>query len=218
MVMQIPWLEEVITALKQLGGRGTLSDIYITVKERDQINLSIYTDWKAQIRRHIYLNSSDTDIFKGFSGNEGDIFYFIEGKGIWGLRDFVPSGYNVELTEDDTGFVEGKKMLRQHIYKERNPKVIRLAKDKFKKEHNGRLFCEICKFDFFKIYGEIGEEFIEGQHTIPVSEYKEGQITRVEDIAIVCSNCHRMLHRRRPWLTKEKLQELIREVNPNGSH
>ncbi|MGG3845407.1 MAG: hypothetical protein C6W58_14570 [Bacillaceae bacterium] len=39
--------------------------------------------------------------------------------------------------------------------------VIRLVKEKFKRENGGRLFCEICGFDFYEVYGEIGEDFIE---------------------------------------------------------
>lgn len=206
------WLPEVIEALEELGGQATLTDIYTKVEDRSKIDLNNYVDWKAQIRKHIYLNSSDADIFKGYVGDHTDLFYSIEGKGkgVWGLRYFIPEGNKVDLTEDDLGFIEGKKKLRQHIYRERNPKVIRMAKEQFKQDNNGRLFCEICGFDFYKTYGDIGEDFIEGHHTIPVSELEEGHKTRVEDIAIVCSNCHRMLHRRRPWLKKEALINLIK--------
>ncbi|MEY2304336.1 HNH endonuclease [Bacillus tropicus] len=206
------WLPEVIEALEELGGQATLTAIYTKVEDRSKIDLNTYIDWKAQIRKHIYLNSSDADIFKGNVGDPTDLFYSIEGKGkgVWGLRYFVPEANTVDLTEDDLGFIEGKKKLRQHIYRERNPKVIRIAKEKFKQDNNGRLFCEICSFDFYETYGEIGEDFIEGHHTIPVSELEEGHKTRVEDIAIVCSNCHRMLHRKRPWLKKEALINLIK--------
>ncbi|MGG0788271.1 HNH endonuclease [Peribacillus simplex] len=211
MADRLLWIQEVIEALEELGGQATLVDIYDKVEDRDKIDLRGYIDWKAQLRKQIYLKSSDADIFKGTLGEDTDIFYSIEGKGkgVWGLRNFVPNGNNVDLTEDDLGFVEGKKKLRQHLYRERNPKVIRLAKEKFKQENGGRIFCEICGFDFYEKYGEIGEDFIEGHHTIPVSELEEGQTTKIEDIAIVCSNCHRMLHRKRPWLSKERLKTLL---------
>ncbi|PEM90665.1 restriction endonuclease [Bacillus toyonensis] len=212
MEKQTPWLVEIVEAVKNLGGQATLTDIYSKIEDSGKIDLTSYTDWKAQIRKHIYLNSSDTDIFKGKPGDNSDIFYSIDGKGkgYWGLRNFEPNGYNVEITDDDDiGFIEGKEKLRQHIYRERNPKVIRLAKEKFKQENNGRLFCEICSFDFYETYGVIGEDFIEGHHTIPVSDLEEGHKTKVEDIAIVCSNCHRMLHRKRPWLSKEELKNLL---------
>jgi hypothetical protein len=34
--------------------------------------------------------------------------------------------------------------------------------------------------------------------------------TQLDDLALVCPNCHRMLHRSRPPLTVEALRELIR--------
>jgi putative restriction endonuclease len=71
------------------------------------------------------------------------------------------------------GFEEGKRKLKQHIVRERNPQVIKVAKQHFK-EKNGRLFCEVCDFDFYEKYGEVGEDFIEGHHTIPVSKLEEG--------------------------------------------
>lgn len=106
------------------------------------------------------------------------------------------------------GFPEGKKVLKQHLARERNRKLVELAKDKFLAKH-GKLFCEICGFDFSVKYGEIGKNYIEAHHTIPVSEMEEGSKTKVEDIVLVCSNCHRMLHRRRPWLLKDELRKLV---------
>jgi len=205
------WLLEIIESLKVLGGSGTLEDIYLSILERGLIELNSFVDYKSQIRKHIYLNSSDCEIFRGSPGDESDLFYSIEGKGqgFWGLRSFSPSENNVSIIEDDVSFIEGKRKLRTHLVRERNPKIINLAKERFKEKH-GRLFCEVCNFDFFKKYGELGEDFIEGHHTIPVSELEDGQSTRVEDIALVCSNCHKMLHRRRPWLNKMKLKEIIK--------
>jgi len=34
--------------------------------------------------------------------------------------------------------------------------------------------------------------------------------TKPEDIVMVCSNCHKMLHRRRPWLKIDELKNLIK--------
>ncbi|WP_342601355.1 HNH endonuclease [Psychrobacillus sp. FSL H8-0483] len=204
-------MSEILVSLKELGGSGTLEDIYLTIQQKNQIDLLAYVDWKSQIRKQIYLHSSDCDIFRGNPGDESDLFYSIEGKGkgYWGLRNFSPTNNNVSLIEDDMSFAEGKRKLRTHLVRERNPKIIKLAKERFKDKH-GRLFCEVCDFDFFEKYGELGEDFIEGHHIIPVSELEVGQSTLVEDIALVCSNCHKMLHRRRPWLNKMELRELIK--------
>lgn len=208
-----PWLEEVIDALTELGGTGTLKDISERVYERGVMDFNSNPYYKDRIRGTIYNHSSSGTYYKGEIGGEKDVFFSVNGigKGVWGLRNYTPELNNVDLTEEDTAFPEGKKRLRQHVTRERNPKVIKIAKDKFKQENSGRLFCEICNFDFYETYGEIGEDFIEGHHIIPVSDLEEDQKTRVEDIAIVCSNCHRMLHRRRPWLSKEELKEILKK-------
>ncbi|WP_236887482.1 HNH endonuclease [Clostridium argentinense] len=79
------------------------------------------------------------------------------------------------------------------------------------KINNGRLFCEACGFDFFEVYGERGKDFIEGHHTKFVSELSDGDMTRVEDIAMLCSNCHRMIHRK-SVLTVSELAEKVEDI------
>jgi len=116
--------------------------------------------------------------------------------------------HRIGFTEDEDGFPEGKQMLTQHIIRERNTEVIKLAKQRFLQQH-GKLFCEVCGFDFKAHYGDIGEGYIEGHHTKPVSEMAENEQTMVGDIAIVCANCHRMLHRKRPWLSINELNALL---------
>jgi len=73
----------------------------------------------------------------------------------------------------------------------------------------GALRCEACGFDFHETYGKLGEDFIECHHVTPVSELKAGATTRLSDLVVVCSNCHRMLHRRRPWLTAAELRVVV---------
>jgi len=55
----------------------------------------------------------------------------------------------------------------------------------------------------------LGEDFIECHHTRPLSELLKERPTRIGEIALVCSNCHRMLHRRRPWLGIHELSAII---------
>jgi len=116
------------------------------------------------------------------------------------------------IADEDYGyesdFPEGKEIERKHKLRERNQAVIKSAKDSFK-EKNGKLYCQVCTFDFNDRYGEIGNNFIEAHHTVPISELKGEVKTKVEDIALVCSNCHRMLHRKRPWLKMPELKKLI---------
>lgn len=106
------------------------------------------------------------------------------------------------------GFPEGRITERLHKTRERDPMLVKLAKERFKQEH-GKLFCQVCQTDFEEKYGAVGKDFIEAHHTIFVTDMKEGHVSQVKDMAMLCSNCHRMVHRKRPWLTMEKLSQLL---------
>lgn len=104
---------------------------------------------------------------------------------------------------------EGRLLTREHISRERNRKLIeKKREDVLKRE--GRLTCEACGFDFGVRYGERGEGFIECHHLKPVSSLMDGDKTNLRDLALVCSNCHRVIHRRRPWLSLDELKNLLR--------
>ncbi len=74
----------------------------------------------------------------------------------------------------------------------------------------GQLECEACVFDFHKFYGEIGKGYIECHHRTPLASFKVETITTLDDLALVCPNCHRMLHRRIDTLCVEELRVKIR--------
>lgn len=204
------WLDMIIDSMEKLGGHSKYKDLYEMIEYLYPEKTSSVVNYKAQVRGTIERFSSDSEVFHK-KKSKRDIFYLVgeKGDGHWGIRNFNPQGNDVDITEDDEGFPEGKKKLRTHICRERNYKVIKEAKSRYKDKH-GKLICEICKFDFEEVYGEIGIDFIEGHHTIPVSELEEGDKTRVEDIVLVCSNCHKMLHRKRPWLKPEELKYILK--------
>lgn len=111
----------------------------------------------------------------------------------------IPELIEAEL-ENATVSIEGKRVIRNHLSRERDPRIIKLAIQNAKRRY-GKVICEVCGFDFEKRYGSRGKDFIEGHHKNPISE-SNGQVqTKVEDIALLCSNCHRMIHRQKPWLS-----------------
>jgi hypothetical protein len=119
-----------------------------------------------------------------------------------GIIDFV------ENLEMDDEFPEGKLIERTHKRRERNKKLIELKKSEFLK-NNGKIFCEVCEFDFKEKYGERGTNFCEVHHTIAVSEMNPGHRTSLDELVIVCANCHRMIHKERPWLTMNELTNIL---------
>ncbi|MFD2046459.1 HNH endonuclease [Ornithinibacillus salinisoli] len=113
------------------------------------------------------------------------------------------SEYGMEIKE----YPEGKEAYKVHRFRERNSKVIIDAKKDFKKKY-GELFCQVCGINFEKLYGERGKDFIEAHHTKPISKMKDREKTRIEDIVMLCSNCHRMIHRS-PIISIEELKNNI---------
>lgn len=105
---------------------------------------------------------------------------------------------------------EGKVSYRYHRTLERDRKVVAIRKANALKLH-GKLECEGCGFDFAAAYGPRGHGFIEAHHTNPVHAMQEGDVTTPEDLALVCSNCHRMIHKAKPWLTLTALKAILSE-------
>ena len=112
------------------------------------------------------------------------------------------------MDDDFADAPEGRVLTRVHRVRERNAKLVRARKAQVLADGNG-LACQGCGFDFASFYGLRGQDFIECHHTIPVSELKPGSRTKLSDLALVCSNCHRMIHRRAPWLTLDQLRVVV---------
>ena len=68
----------------------------------------------------------------------------------------------------------------------------------------GALTCETCRFDFAHTYRGYGSGYIECHHIVPLGAAGRTQ-TRLRDLVLVCSNCHRMLHRGDPPPTVAQL-------------
>lgn len=72
----------------------------------------------------------------------------------------------------------------------------RTAAKQAKKFHGTR--CQACDLDFEERYGDIGKGFIEAHHLRPIATLEEGVAVTYDigaDFAVLCSNCHRMIHR-----------------------
>lgn len=110
--------------------------------------------------------------------------------------------------DDEESAVEGRIVFRLHRVRERDPALARKKKEEVKRQ-TSRLACEVCDLDFSERYGELGEDFIECHHTMPLGVGTERE-TRTSDLAVVCSNCHRMIHHAQPMLTPDELRNRLR--------
>jgi 5-methylcytosine-specific restriction protein A len=126
------------------------------------------------------------------------------------LRSLANSGTPTQVPEldlDDATADEGGLLERHHLARERNP-TLRSKKIAEARRRADRVACEVCGFDFQHTYGERGIDFIECHHRTPL-HISGATKTNFADLALLCSNCHRMIHRGKPWLTIEQLTALM---------
>lgn len=74
--------------------------------------------------------------------------------------------------------------------------------------------CEVCGFNFETAYGELGQEYIEAHHLVPIGTLEVGKIRNVDlvsDFAVLCANCHRMAHRLTDPSDMEVLKAKLRD-------
>jgi len=118
----------------------------------------------------------------------------------------IPLAEEFGFDPNESTFKEGKEQFRLHLIKERNRHLVALAKRRWIECSKGKIRCECCNFSFSKAYGKVGEGFIEAHHKFPISSLASDTVVKISDLVPVCSNCHSMLHRHRPWLSNEQLK------------
>lgn len=113
-----------------------------------------------------------------------------------------------DLDIGDHSAEEGGILERRHIARERDAKL-RARKVESVRRSTGRVACEACGFDFAATYGSRGIDYIECHHRVPLHVSGPTR-TALADLVLICSNCHRMIHRTKPWLAFEELCALLR--------
>lgn len=116
---------------------------------------------------------------------------------IWPDLAAQTPAYVIPDLDGDFAVVEGASGWVDHLRRERSRELVDRKKHSVLMATN-RLACEVCSFDFAAVYGFRGSDFCEVHHLTPLSDVHGEIETRLQDLAIVCSNCHRMLHRE-PW-------------------
>ncbi|MFK4270411.1 HNH endonuclease [Streptomyces milbemycinicus] len=97
-----------------------------------------------------------------------------------------------EVAEDGATAPEGRLLARWAISRERDPRLRRRKLERARRLGQS-LQCEVCSFHFGRFYGQLGEGYIEVHHVLPL--YISGpRETQLDDLALLCSNCHRMCH------------------------
>ena len=109
---------------------------------------------------------------------------------------------------------EGRSRAIVSRVRERSPRLRAAALD-----IHGDL-CQVCGFDFEGTYGAWGRWFIEVHHLhgLGVAPTEGVEVDPATDLAVVCSNCHRMIHRKaKRALTLAELRRIIADASEADS-
>lgn len=125
----------------------------------------------------------------------------------WDAQSSTPPPPEPPDPAETSAFAEGGEKYRMHLIRERNRSLVEAAKQTRRKV-DPSLLCEVCGFSYVEAYGPRGEGFIEAHHKIPISQLTSTTKTKIQDLALLCANCHRMAHRE-PLLSVEQLRESL---------
>lgn len=191
-------------------------------KKREKIGLT-YCRIKAKFEDAVLLPVSQRRllIHRGKNGiGQSNVWYAQKPESQYIVRSvqrLIENGYippipdidDVLSEKEEESVLEGNARLSTHIRRERDRDIIQKKKAAVLQQE-GKLCCEACGFDFNAVYGEHGENFCEVHHIVPLSKADGVVKTTLEDLAIVCSNCHRMIHRADPILSIQSLSKIIK--------
>lgn len=199
------------------GGRKILEFEHSLKNSRDAFD-SYFIEtkregWKDINKNPAKLSGFSFQVFNEFKNKSENFIYSIIKNYYDGNIKIKPSIFEDLISEDisnseinNSTRTEGGIKVRIQRSLERKPKLRQLAL----KIHGYK--CQVCNFDFENFYGIWGKNFAEVHHLIPLSKLK-GKKYKTDpktDLAVLCSNCHRMVHRKKNvTLSLEELKEKI---------
>ena len=103
--------------------------------------------------------------------------------------------------------IEGDLLRKESYNRSRNRALIEA------KKASSDYRCEVCGFGFREVYGPIGHQYIVAHHIDPLGGKKTPRRTTLDDIALLCANCHAMVHKGNPPPSLDRLRTLWNRYN-----
>lgn len=104
---------------------------------------------------------------------------------------------------------EGRRRLATHFRKERSRILIDRKRRETKLSNNGVLTCETCGMSSLELHptASIAERAFEVHHLVPLHSTPTIRHTTLDDLAVVCANCHRLIHATLPPRSIRQLRD-----------
>ena len=104
-----------------------------------------------------------------------------------------------------------------HLRRERDSSLVE-AKRAAARDSAGRLECEVCGFATQVAFPSLAGEVCEIHHRLPHADSSEAVEIRLEDLAVLYTNCHRAIHRTRPLMSVDEFRSrFFPTTQPTGA-
>ena len=120
-----------------------------------------------------------------------DLLYILDTYFLLATKEVIPTISGQQEDDEEAIEYENLLLLREHKRIERNSKLAKKAKQIHGYD------CQVCQTNFEQTYGELGKNYIEAHHLTPLSVLKGKKVplNPKTDFAVLCANCHRMIHK-----------------------
>lgn len=108
------------------------------------------------------------------------------------IKDQIETAEPANVPVDDEEFAEGRLVTRAHLSRERNGKLRRHVLKQ--RRVDGSLSCDCCGVVAPSTSPELDDAIFEVHHLVPLAA-AQARTTKVSDTALLCANCHRIVHR-----------------------
>jgi HNH endonuclease len=173
----------------------------------EQMNfLQLPFDWERAsfghriVQSNVFLREGTRSLGLDGTARTLSCFWYFEP-----VRELWKKLSNLDVDIHSYTATEGNRRLVLHLQRERNPAIVRK-----KKNQAPSLDCEVCGFSFGQAYGNLAKLYCEVHHLVPLSEIEHVTQTRLEDLAILCANCHRVAHLRNPPYTLNEIKSMLK--------
>lgn len=111
----------------------------------------------------------------------------------------APPIYGLAQQDDEElAAFEGRLRRLFVLHRARESKLRKRKLEDARRANGGRLVCEVprCGFDFRERYGDLGDGFAHVHHLVPLADAPPaGHHVSLSELAVVCANCHAVIHR-----------------------
>lgn len=141
---------------------------------------------------------------------------FNGGRGTQCFNILENNGFVIVLKNEE--FIYPDEISENIVHTEGSVKQVMI--NRYERDSNARdkcieyygLKCQVCNFDFEKVYGDLGAGFIHVHHIIPISDVGvEYEVNPIDDLRPVCPNCHAMLHKKSPPYSIGRLKKIMQD-------